>query len=33
MPLSNLRHAHYDIATGTPRHPLRIAFDELALTM
>jgi len=30
----NLRRGHYDIATDTPgRHRLRIAFDELALTL
>jgi transposase, IS6 family len=32
--VQNLRRSHYDIATETPaRHRLRIAFDELALTM
>jgi transposase, IS6 family len=30
----NLRRGHYDIATGTPnQHRLRIAFDDLALTI
>jgi len=32
--VQNLRRGHYDIATDTPpRHRLRIAFDELALTI
>ena len=32
--VQNLRRGHYDIATGTPdRHRLRIAFDDLALTI
>jgi transposase, IS6 family len=32
--MQNLRRGHYDIATGTPsRHRLRIAFDDLALTI
>ena len=32
--VQNLRRGHYDVATETPaRHRLRIAFDELALTI
>jgi hypothetical protein len=32
--VQNLRRGHYDIATDTPRrHRVRIAFDELALTI
>ena len=32
--VQNLRRGHYDIATGTPsHHKLRIAFDDLALTI
>ncbi len=32
--VQNLRRGHYDIATDTPgRHRLRIAFDDLALTI
>jgi transposase, IS6 family len=32
--MQNLRRGHYDIATDTPsRHRLRIAFDDLALTI
>jgi transposase, IS6 family len=32
--VQNLGRGHYDIATETPgRHRLRIAFDELALTI
>jgi hypothetical protein len=32
--VQNLRRGHYDVATQTPaRHRLRIAFDELALTI
>ena len=32
--LANLRRGHYDIATDVPgRHRLRIAFDDLAITI
>ena len=32
--MQNLRRGHYDIATETPSaHRLRIAFDDLALTI
>jgi IS6 family transposase len=32
--VQNLRRGHYDIATDTPdSHRLRIAFDDLALTI
>jgi hypothetical protein len=32
--VQNLRHGHYDIATESSiRHRLRIAFDDLALTI
>jgi transposase, IS6 family len=32
--VQNLRRGHYDIATDTPiRHRLRIAFDDLSLTI